>query len=151
MSSPAQRCVHPWSPYKSFTDKLPPFRELIPWNLSLSLSSLLYLFLCLWKYEIMKCRKFFWEFGFKGKEIRLDNRTTAGEEMELEAKWKATEKRKEWIHTTQRTNNKLINARGPDGFTMEGIIGSGAQHELLFLNGDCESFGLSILASRDHN
>lgn len=47
---------------------------------------LLYLFLFLWKYEIMKYTKFLWEFGFKGKEKKLDNKTIAGGQMELNVK-----------------------------------------------------------------
>lgn len=51
-------------------------------------------------------------------------------------------------YTQHRINNKFLDARRLGGFRIEGIIESRGQQELLFLNGDCESLGLSILLSR---
>lgn len=74
---------------------------------------LLYLFLFLWKYEITQCRKFLWEFGFKDKQKKLDDRTIAGGEIQLNAKWKtAVEKERMDTQRKELKMNFLIKKAG---------------------------------------
>ena len=54
-------------------------------------------------------------------------------------------------HNTKKITDNFLDIRSLGGFKDEGMVGSRAQQELLFLNGDYENLRLGILLSRYSN